>query len=64
MNLIVKKVNEKLQQFEVKAASQDDHEVIILNSSHTVAYNPNTRRVYEKSQHAEDVGRIKINLFL
>ena len=35
-----------------------------LNSSHTVAYNPNARRAYEKSQHAEDFGRIKINLFL
>ena len=32
--------------------------------SHTVAYNPNARRAYEKSQHAEDFGRIKINLFL
>ena len=32
-----------------------------LNSSHTV---PNARRAYEKSQHAEDFGRIKINLFL
>ena len=37
---------------------------ICLNSSHTVAYNPNARRAYEKSQHAEDFGRIKINLFL
>ena len=36
----------------------------ILKSSHTVAYNPNARRAYEKSQHAEDFGRIKINLFL
>ena len=36
----------------------------VLNSSHTVAYNPNARRAYEKSQHAEDFGRIKINLFL
>ena len=34
-----------------------------LKSSHTVAYNPNARRAYEKSQHAEDFGRIKINLF-
>ena len=38
--------------------------VAYLNSSHTVAYNPNARRAYEKSQHAEDFGRIKINLFL
>ena len=35
-----------------------------LNSSHTLAYNPNARRAYEKSQHAEDFGRIKINLYL
>ena len=35
-----------------------------LNSSHTVAYNPNVRQAYEKSQHAEDFGRIKIKLFL
>ena len=31
-----------------------------LNSSHTVAYNPNARRAYEKSQHTEDFGRIKL----
>ena len=31
-----------------------------LNSSHTVAYHPNARRAYEKSQHAEDFGHIKI----
>ena len=31
-----------------------------LNSSHTLAYNPNARRAYEKYQHAEDFGRIKI----
>ena len=31
-----------------------------LNSSHTIAYNPNARRAYEKSQHAEDFGRIKL----
>ena len=37
---------------------------IRLNSSHTVAYNQNARRAYKKSQHAEDFGRIKINLFL
>ena len=30
-----------------------------LNSSHTLAYNPNARRAYEKSQHAEDFRRIK-----
>ena len=35
-----------------------------LNSSHTVAYNQNARRAYEKSQHAEDFGRKNINLFL
>ena len=29
-----------------------------LNGSHTVAYNPNARRAYEKSQDAEDFGRI------
>ena len=28
--------------------------------SHTVAYNPNARRAYEKSQHVEDFGRIKL----
>ena len=32
----------------------------LLNSSHTLAYNPNARRAYEKCQHAEDFGRIKI----
>ena len=31
-----------------------------FNSSHTVAYNPNARRAYGKSQHAEDFGRIKL----
>ena len=31
-----------------------------LNSSHTVASNPNARRAYENSQHAEDFGRIKL----
>ena len=36
----------------------------VLNSSHNVAYNPNARRAYEKSEHAEDFGRIKIDLFL
>ena len=33
---------------------------VILNSSHTFAYNPNARRAYEKSQHAEDFGRKKL----
>ena len=32
----------------------------LLNSSHTLAYNPNARRAYEKCQHAEDFGRIKL----
>ena len=36
---------------------------IPLNSSHTVAYNPNARRAYEKSQQTEDFGRIKIICF-
>ena len=31
-----------------------------FNSSHTVAYNPNARRAYGKSQHAEDFGRIEL----
>ena len=35
-----------------------------LNSSHTLVYNPNACLAYEKSQHAEDFGRIKINLYL
>ena len=35
-----------------------------LNSSHTLAYNPHARLAYEKSQHAEDFGHIKINLYL
>ena len=26
----------------------------LLNSSHTLAYNPNARQAYEKCQHAED----------
>ena len=30
------------------------------NSSHTLAYNQKAHRVYEKSQHAEDFGHIKI----
>ena len=35
-----------------------------LNSSHTLAYNPNAHRAYEKSQHDEDFGHIKMNVFL
>ena len=35
-----------------------------LNSSHTLAYKPNARRAYEKSQHAEDFGHITLNSFL
>ena len=35
-----------------------------LISSHTLAYNPNARLAYGKSQHAEDFGHIKTNLYL
>ena len=33
----------------------------LKQQSHSV-YNPNAHRAYEKSQHAEDFGRIKINI--
>ena len=35
----------------------------LKQQSHS-SYNPNARRAYEKSQHADDFGRMKINLFL
>ena len=37
---------------------------LIKKYSHTVAYKANTHRAYEKSQHAEDFGCIKLNLLL
>ena len=36
----------------------------MLESKDTWAYTTNALRVYEKSQHAEDFGRLKINLLL
>ena len=43
---------------------ENREQITHFNSSRIVAYNPNARRAYEKSQHAEDFGRIKFNLFL
>ena len=53
-------VREEKQVIAVRCRAQLEYHFprIWLNSSHTVAYNPYARRAYEKSQHAEDFGRI------
>ena len=58
LKLILEKKKKKKRAFFPKA---EFLQKCALKSSHTLAFYPNLCPVYEKSQHAEDLGHMKIN---